>query len=83
MTNIMEYFLSFLASQGWGANRGSFGLLSVTLPLSYISSAYVLPYCILSSIVCIFFIENDAEILCAHYTWKVELTNLIHKQVFR
>jgi hypothetical protein len=35
---------------------------------------------ILSSVVRIFFIENDAEILLAHYTWKVTFTNLIHKQ---
>jgi len=27
-----------------------------------------------------FFIENYAEILHAHYTWKVAFTNLIHKQ---
>ncbi len=33
--------------------------------------------CILLGIVCTFFIENDAEILHAHYTWKVALTNLI------
>ncbi len=26
------------------------------------------------------YIENDAEILPAHYTWKVAFTNLIHKQ---
>jgi hypothetical protein len=26
------------------------------------------------------FSENDAEILLAHYTWKVTCTNLIHKQ---
>ncbi len=28
-------------------------------------------YCILSSIVRTFYIENDAEIFPAHYTWKV------------
>ncbi len=28
-------------------------------------------YCILLSIVCTFYIENDAEIFPAHYTWKV------------
>jgi hypothetical protein len=28
-------------------------------------------YCILSSIVCTFYIENDAEIFPVHYTWKV------------
>jgi len=28
-------------------------------------------YRILLSIVCIFYIENDAEIFPAHYTWKV------------
>ncbi len=27
-----------------------------------------------------FFIENDAEILRSHYTWKVAFTNIIHKQ---
>jgi hypothetical protein len=27
-----------------------------------------------------FFTENDAEILHAHYTWKVSFTNLSHKQ---
>ncbi len=37
-------------------------------------------YCILSSIVRTFSIENDAEILPAHYTWKVAFTNLICKQ---
>ncbi len=37
-------------------------------------------YHILPSIVHTFFIENDAEILPAHYTWKVALTNLIQKQ---
>ncbi len=37
-------------------------------------------YCFLSSIVHTFFIENDAEIKPAHYTWKVPFTNLIHKQ---
>ncbi len=37
-------------------------------------------YRILLSIVRTFFTENDAEILPAHYTWKVTLTNLIHKQ---
>jgi hypothetical protein len=37
-------------------------------------------YCILLSIVCTFFIEYDAKILRAHYTWKVGFTNLIHKQ---
>ncbi len=36
--------------------------------------------CILLSIVRTFFIENDAEILHAHCTWKVAFTNLIHKQ---
>ncbi len=25
-------------------------------------------------------LKNDAEILHAHYTWKVTFTNLIHKQ---
>ncbi len=43
----------------------------------------VISYLILSSIVCTFFIENDAEILRVHYTWKVVHTNLIHKHVFR
>jgi hypothetical protein len=33
---------------------------------------------ILLSIVCTFLIENNAEILPAHYTWKVAFTNLIH-----
>ncbi len=28
-------------------------------------------YCILSSIVCTFYIEKDAEIFPVHYTWKV------------
>jgi hypothetical protein len=28
-------------------------------------------YCILLSIVRTFYMENDAEILSAHYTWKV------------
>jgi hypothetical protein len=28
-------------------------------------------YHILSSIVCTFYIENDAEIFRAHYAWKV------------
>ncbi len=28
-------------------------------------------YCILLSIVHTLFIENDAKIFCAHYTWKV------------
>ncbi len=28
-------------------------------------------YRILSSLVCTFYIENDAEIFTAHYTWKV------------
>ncbi len=37
-------------------------------------------YCILLSTVHTFLIENDAEILHAHYTWKVAFTNLIHKQ---
>ncbi len=38
-------------------------------------------YHILLSIVHTFFFENDAEIVPAHYyTWKVALTNLIHKQ---
>jgi hypothetical protein len=36
-------------------------------------------YRILSSIVHTFYIENDAEILPAHYTCKVAFTNLIHK----
>jgi hypothetical protein len=31
----------------------------------------VFMYCILSSIVCTFYIENDAEIFPVHYTWKV------------
>jgi hypothetical protein len=30
--------------------------------------------------VCTFFIEKDAEILRARYTWKEAFTNLIHKQ---
>ncbi len=37
-------------------------------------------YHILLSIVCTFFIENDAEILHVHYTWKVAFTDLFHKQ---
>ena len=37
-------------------------------------------YRILSSKVRTFFIVNDAEILSAHYTWKVAFTNLIHIQ---
>jgi len=37
-------------------------------------------YHILMSMVCTFFIENDAETLCVHYSWKVPFTNLIHKQ---
>jgi hypothetical protein len=37
-------------------------------------------YCILLSIVCTFFIEYDAKILPACYTWKVGFTNVIHKQ---
>ncbi len=40
-------------------------------------------FAILLSIVCTFFIENDTEILPAHYAWKVAFTNLIHKQSFR
>ncbi len=36
--------------------------------------------CILLSIVCTFFIEYDAELLLARYTWKVGFTNFIHKQ---
>jgi hypothetical protein len=43
-------------------------------------SAWVCMYRIFSSIVPHFFIENDAEILPAHYTWKKAFTNLIHKQ---
>ncbi len=31
----------------------------------------LITYCILSSIVPLFYIENDAEIFPAHYTWKV------------
>jgi hypothetical protein len=27
-----------------------------------------------------FFIENDAEIFPAYYTWKVTFANLFHKQ---
>jgi hypothetical protein len=41
---------------------------------------FLLKYCIIFSIVRTFFIENDAEILHARYTWKVAFTNLIHKQ---
>ncbi len=37
-------------------------------------------YRILSSTVRTFFIVNDAEILPAHYIYKVVSTNLIHKQ---
>jgi hypothetical protein len=37
-------------------------------------------YHILLSIVRTFFIENSAEILPAHYTWKVAFNNHIHKQ---
>jgi hypothetical protein len=38
-------------------------------------------YRILLSIVCTFFIENDAEHYTpAQYTWKVAFTNLIHIQ---
>ena len=37
-------------------------------------------YCILFGIVHTFFIENDAEILPVHYTWKVAFANFIHKQ---
>ncbi len=40
----------------------------------------IVDYHIISSIVRTFFIENDAEILHVHYTWKVAFTNLIHKQ---
>ncbi len=40
----------------------------------------LLKYCILLSIVHAFFIENDTEILPAHYTWKVAFANLIHKE---
>ncbi len=36
--------------------------------------------CILLGIVRTFFIENDAEILHAHYAWKVAFTNLIQNQ---
>jgi hypothetical protein len=36
-------------------------------------------YCILSSILHTFFIENESEILHAHYTSKVAFANLIHK----
>ncbi len=39
--------------------------------------------CILSSKVRTFFIENDAEILPVHYTWKVAFANLIHKQIIQ
>jgi hypothetical protein len=35
-------------------------------------------YCILSSIY--FLIYKDAEILTAHYTWKVAFANLINTQ---
>ncbi len=42
--------------------------------------AYKNEYSILLSIARTFFIENDTEILCAHYTWKVAFPNLIHKQ---
>jgi hypothetical protein len=40
----------------------------------------MLTYRILSSIVHTFFIENDADILPVHYTWKVAFTNLIHER---
>jgi hypothetical protein len=36
--------------------------------------------CILSSILRTFFIENDAEVLSAYYTWLVAFTNIIYKQ---
>ncbi len=37
-------------------------------------------FCILLCKVHTFFIENDAEMLPAHYTWNLALTCLIHKQ---
>ncbi len=40
-------------------------------------------YRILWSIVRTFFTKNDAEILPAHYTWKVAFTNLFINKVFR
>jgi hypothetical protein len=39
---------------------------------------FVVPY--FWHIVCTFLVENDAEIIPVHYTWKVAFPNLIHKQ---
>jgi hypothetical protein len=41
-------------------------------------------YRILSSIVCTFYLENDAEIFPVHYTWKVaekgfKMASMMHK----
>jgi hypothetical protein len=52
---------------------------TLAYPYSFTNSVYK-GYHILLSIVFTFLIENDAEILPAHYTWKVAFTNLIHKQ---
>ncbi len=53
------------------------GLIVYTTQLPFITNTN---YCMLLSKVHTFFIENDAEMLLAHYTWKVAFTNLIHKQ---
>ena len=41
------------------------------LVLKFRSNLRETSYCILSSILSTFYIENDAEIFPAHYTWKV------------
>jgi hypothetical protein len=51
--------------------------------LAYYPLNDIIFYPFLSSILHTFFIENDAEILCVLYTWKVAFTNLIHKQSIR
>jgi hypothetical protein len=39
--------------------------------LFVLNCKYACIYCILKSIVCTFYIKNDAEIFPVHYTWKV------------
>ncbi len=74
-----QFQISDRYKQQLSSSFRSANLLAVLISICY-RTWNCRDYCILSSIVRTFFTENDAEILTAHYTWKVAYTNLIRKQ---
>ncbi len=72
---LLKYIMCLLVSLSFTQSDQNLGHILLN-PQTLLNVQNQIPYVIECS--AHFFIENDAEILRAHYTWKVTFTNLIH-----